>query len=117
MQVDAGCFSDDVTCWGCVVQNQDGETIMSACHKDNISIEPLLAEALGVCWGLQLAVAKQWRKVKIYTDAQTVAQCFDRKIVVATINHVILDCKELIRNLNVVKVEYISRMLKTKKSC
>lgn len=44
----------------------------------------------------------------IQTDAQTVAQCFDRKLVVATINHVILDCKELMNSLDVIKIRKLN---------
>lgn len=52
--------------------------------------------------------------MKIQTDAQTVAQWFDRKLVVATINHVILDCKELMNSLDAVKIEHINRKINVK---
>jgi len=92
---------------------QDNSVSLSVV-KDNINSEPLLAEALGIHWGLQLAVSQQRRKVTIPTDAQTVAPWFDRKLVVATINHVILDCNELTNSLNVVKIDHISRKLNVK---
>ncbi|GAU23137.1 hypothetical protein TSUD_305850 [Trifolium subterraneum] len=41
--------------WGLALRNLNGETLFSACKKEDISVDPLLAEALGVRWALQVA--------------------------------------------------------------
>ncbi|PNY17774.1 hypothetical protein L195_g014526 [Trifolium pratense] len=58
--VDAGCFSDGTTCWGCVIQNQYEVIPLLACREEDISSDPLMAEPLGV---LQLAISRQLKKL------------------------------------------------------
>ncbi|PNX85341.1 hypothetical protein L195_g041409, partial [Trifolium pratense] len=55
MFVDAGCCNSGHTVWGLVLRNMNGETTFSACKREDITAEPLLAEALGVRWALQVA--------------------------------------------------------------
>lgn len=54
--IDARCFRDGFTCWGCILRNQHGEVIFTASKREDIATDPILAEALGVRWCLQLAL-------------------------------------------------------------
>jgi hypothetical protein len=53
--VDACCFSNGSTGWGLVAYDQPNSIYISACRKENIEIDLLLAEVLGIRWGLQTA--------------------------------------------------------------
>lgn len=48
LYVDAGSFSDGVTCWGLCVVDPNENIISSACKRDQISVDPLMTEALGL---------------------------------------------------------------------
>jgi hypothetical protein len=45
--VDVGCSSSGPTVWGLVLRNSDGETVLSACKREDFSVDPLMAEAMG----------------------------------------------------------------------
>ncbi|CAJ2633120.1 unnamed protein product [Trifolium pratense] len=38
-----GCFSNGYIGWGLSIHNQVGETIFSACKRESISVEPIMA--------------------------------------------------------------------------
>lgn len=46
--VNAGSFSDGITCWGLCVVDQNENIIFNACKRDQISVDPLMAEAMGL---------------------------------------------------------------------
>jgi hypothetical protein len=46
--VDVGCCVAGSTVWGLVLQNIDGEIVVSACKKEKIILEPIMDEALGL---------------------------------------------------------------------
>jgi hypothetical protein len=48
ISIDAGCCAEGSTVWGLVLQNIDGEIVVSACKKEKIILEPIMAEALGL---------------------------------------------------------------------
>ncbi|WJX73217.1 hypothetical protein P8452_57026 [Trifolium repens] len=50
------CFSNGYTAWGLSIHNQIGESIFSACKRESLSVEPVMAEALGIRWALQAAI-------------------------------------------------------------
>jgi hypothetical protein len=56
--VDARRFMDGSTECCLVIHNQAGETIFSACKREFISVEPIVAEALGIRWALEIAIAQ-----------------------------------------------------------
>lgn len=92
--MDAGCFSEGQTGWGLIIRNHRKEVILSACRKENIRVNPTLAEALGIKWGLQTAVDKNLQKVVIEYDAAEVVNCINRKSFLACIDNY---CSGLLR--------------------
>jgi hypothetical protein len=108
-QVDAGCFPDGYTTWGCVFKNQAGDISMATCKKENIVTDPCMAEALGVRWCLQLARNQGMQSVQIQTDALVVAECILGKRTNASLEPIIVDCIELLNSFNVAAVCYIGR--------
>lgn len=60
INVDAGCFKDGATGWGVIVRNHKGEVLLAASKKENSSMSPTLAEALGIRWSLQLALEQHF---------------------------------------------------------
>jgi ribonuclease HI len=109
--VDAGCFTGDATGWGMVIYNQSGHVVLSACRKELIDVEPVLAEALGVRWCLQKAIELNLKDIVIVSDAAIVVNCFNSNNSVAVIDLVIQDCKLLIEQLDRVVVTHVRRHL------
>ncbi|CAJ2678968.1 unnamed protein product [Trifolium pratense] len=104
--VDASCFSGTATGWGMVVYNFLGH-VLSACRKDLIVVEPVLAEAMGVRWCLQQAIASNMKDIVIFSDAATVVHCINSNVSVAVIALVIQDCKLLMEQLDRVVVSHV----------
>jgi ribonuclease HI len=109
--VDASCFSGTATGWGMVVYNHLGHVVLSACRKDLIDIEPVLAEAMGVRWCLQQAITSNMMDIVIFSDAATVVNCINSNVSVAVIELVIQDCKLLMEQLDRVVVTHVRRHL------
>jgi len=59
------------------MHNQRGETCVSKCKREDIDVEPLLAEALGVRWALQVAKEQRITSISIYSDAANVVSCIN----------------------------------------
>lgn len=80
------------------VRNHKGEVLLAASKRENLSMDPSLAEALGIRWGLQLAKEQQLNKVIIESDAAGVVNCINDKCCMATIDPFIQDCKLLLQH-------------------
>ncbi|KAK2404541.1 hypothetical protein QL285_053869 [Trifolium repens] len=109
--VDAGCFSGTATGWGMIVYNHMGDVVLSACRKELIDVEPVLAEAIGVRWCLQKAIEANMKDIVIASDAATVVNCINSNKSIAVIEIVIQDCKLLIEQLDRVVVTHVRRHL------
>jgi ribonuclease HI len=107
--VDAGCNSNGPTVWGLVVKNQDMITTFSASKFDDIAVDPMMAEALGVRWAIHLVREQGLHSVSIYSDAANVVDCIYNKVKIAAIEIVAQDCRELLFSLTNVNVLFIRR--------
>ncbi|GAU37237.1 hypothetical protein TSUD_375390 [Trifolium subterraneum] len=107
--VDAGCSMSGPIVWGLVLRNSDGETILSVCKREEISVDPLMAETLGVRWALQLVIDQGINSVSIHSDAANVVNCINRKSSFAAINLIAEDCRNLMTCLANVCVLFVSR--------
>ncbi|RHN71717.1 putative ribonuclease H-like domain, reverse transcriptase zinc-binding domain-containing protein [Medicago truncatula] len=107
--VDAGCCAGGPTVWGLTIRNQNGEVILSKCKKEDIDVGPLLAEALGVRWAVQVAIEQGINSVAIHSDAANVVNCINGKASFATINMVAQDCSVLLSSLSNACILFISR--------
>lgn len=86
-----------------------GEVVLSKCKKEDIDVGPLLAEALGVRWAVQVVIEQGINSVAIHSDAANVVNCINRKSSFATINMVVQDYRELMSSLSNVCILFISR--------
>jgi hypothetical protein len=55
--------------------NQVGEAIFSACKREFISVEPIVADALGIQWALETLIAQGLSLFSISFDALNVVSC------------------------------------------
>lgn len=84
ISVDAECFHNRFTTWGCYIKDKEEMTTLS--HKEErISVEPTLAEALEVRWSLELSRSQQWHKIVIQTDALVIADYTHKKYYVTVL--------------------------------
>jgi ribonuclease HI len=111
MFVDAGCFSNAQTGWGLVLKDHSGVVIWSACRRDDIEVTPILAEALGLRWAIQTAISQGIQCISFACDALEVVNCVNTKSVVASIDPIIIDCKNLLENIPSVMVYHVPREL------
>ena len=95
IQVDAGCFPEGFTTFGCIFKDGRDSVYFSACNKEEVSIEPVLAEALAIRWCLQLAKEKGLQDVTIQSDALAVVECFRGSNSLASIDLIVLDVRPL----------------------
>ncbi|CAJ2654058.1 unnamed protein product [Trifolium pratense] len=107
--VDAGCCNSGHTVWGLVLRNLNGETVFSACKREDITAEPLLAEALGVRWVLQVATDQGINSISIYSDATHVVNCINKRSNFAAINLIAQECRNLMAGLTNASVMFVSR--------
>jgi hypothetical protein len=105
--VDANYFSNGSTSWGLVAYDQPNSIYISACRKENIEIDPLIAEVLGILRGLQTAKNSNWQTVTIMSDAEVVVKCINSKVYVAAIYHIVQDCRELLLALQSTNVMFV----------
>jgi hypothetical protein len=69
----------------------------------------VVAEALGLRWGLQTNMDPNLSHVLVQLDASQVVDCFNGELSLASIDSFILDCKELLINLVDIYVSLIKR--------
>ncbi|CAJ2671609.1 unnamed protein product [Trifolium pratense] len=100
--VDAGCSVNTPTGWGLVFKDHNSVTTFSACKRDDISVDPIMVEALGIRRAIQLARDLGLNYVSIFSDAATVAK-------IAAIDIVVQDCRALISSLLNVSVMFVRR--------
>lgn len=60
-------------------------TMLSVYKEERISVEPTLAEALGVRGSLELSRSQQWHKIVNQTDALVVADYTHKKYYVTVL--------------------------------
>jgi ribonuclease HI len=107
--VDAGCNSNGPTVWGIVFKNHDMITTFSASKYDDIAVDPVMAEALGVRWAIQLVREQGLQSAFIYSDAANVVDCIYNKVKIAAIEMVTQDCRDLLSSLPNVSVLFVRR--------
>lgn len=108
----AGCFLQGFTTFGCVFKDGPYSVYFSACKKEEVSTEPVLAEALATRWCLHLAKEKGLQDVIIQSDALAVVKCFRGSNSLASIDLIVLDCKALMKDFSSVSANYVCRNLK-----
>ncbi|PNY04967.1 ribonuclease H [Trifolium pratense] len=111
IQVDAGCFPDGYTTFGCVIKDCSGMISFSACRKENLLVDPLLAEALAIRWCLQVAKDQNLKEVIIQSDALVVVECIRGSNSIACIELIVTDCKLLMSTFSSVSINYVCRDL------
>ncbi|MCH79497.1 isoflavone-7-O-methyltransferase [Trifolium medium] len=97
--------------WGLVAYDQPNSVYISACRNESIEIDPLLAEVLGIRWGLQTAKDLNWPTVTIVSDAEVVVKCINSKAHVAAIDHIVQDCRVLLLDFHDPNVMFVKRDL------
>ncbi|CAJ2652968.1 unnamed protein product [Trifolium pratense] len=107
--VDAGCKLNGPTVWGLVLKNHDRITTFSACKCDDIAVDPIMAEALGVRWAIQFVREQGLHSVCIFSDAENVVNCIAKKVKIDAIEMVAQDCRELLSSLPNVSVLFVRR--------
>lgn len=95
VQIDVGCFQYGYTGWGLCIRNQQGSLIYVACKKENIPIDPLLAESVGPAWCFTVVQSLGLSWPAFLTDVVVVVDCMLDRTMRATIDPIILDCKHL----------------------
>lgn len=92
-----------------LARNYKGEVNYAATKIEKIKSSPTLAEALGLRWCLQWANEKNFSSLVIETDAELIVKCLYGKLNLALIEAVILDCQEILSQMQNTTVVSIRR--------
>jgi len=109
VNIDAGCFEGNYTCWGLIVRDHRGHVQAAATKREKLKCSPTLAEAIGLRWCLQWINDQNLQNVVVEMDAESVVNCILRKLKIAEIDFIIADCLDILfRHFNV-SVVYAKR--------
>ncbi|CAJ2627787.1 unnamed protein product [Trifolium pratense] len=109
INIDAGCFKNNYTCWGLIGRNHQGVVQVAATKRERMSCSPMLAEARGLRWCLQWIKDHNFQNVVVEMDAENVVNCFLGKINIVEIDLVVADCLDILFSLLNVSVLAVKR--------
>jgi len=109
VNIDAGCFKDNYTCWGLISRDHQGVVQAAATKRERITCSPNLAEALGLRWCLQWVKTQNLQNVVIEMDAANVVNCIMGKLNCVEIDFIIVDCLDILVSLLNVSVVAVKR--------
>lgn len=109
VNIDAGCFKDNYTCWGLISRDHQGVVQVAATKSERITCSPNLAEALGLRWCLQWVKTQNLQNVVIEMDAANVVNCIMGKLNCVEIDFIIVDCLDILVSLLNVSVVAVKR--------
>lgn len=111
IQVDAGCYVNDLVALGCVIKNQADDVILSASNRESIAADPATAEALAIRWSLQKTQELNLDRVLVQSDALVVVDCLNDINFSAALEPLISYCKLIMSSFSQCTVMFISRNL------
>jgi len=109
VNVDAGCFEGNYTCWGLIDRDHRGNVQAAATKSEKLKCSPTLAEALGLRWCLQWIKDQNLQNVVVEMDAENVVNCILGKLKIAEIEFIVADCLDILFSLLNVSVVYAKR--------
>ncbi|GAU37276.1 hypothetical protein TSUD_160260 [Trifolium subterraneum] len=92
-----------------VTGNHNAEVVFAATKKTEFVAEAVVAEVLGLRWGLQIARGLNLSNIIFELDASLVVDCFKDLLSLSSIDHFIIDCKELFCSLANCSICAVSR--------
>jgi hypothetical protein len=108
--IDAGRDQHGKVTWGLVIRNNKEEVVYAAMERADVVAEPVLAEALGLRWGMLLVRRLHLRNVMFELDASVVVNCFNGLLHIANLEPFIKNCLELSTSLDGCSVVYVNRL-------
>lgn len=109
IQVDAGCFVDGFTYFGCVFKDKDSKVEFAACHKEFISVKLALVEILALRWCLQLALDLRLDRIVVQSDTLSVVDWVNFVHPQVVLELVAQDVRLLLRSFCEASVMFVSR--------
>ncbi|CAJ2638763.1 unnamed protein product [Trifolium pratense] len=110
VNIDAGRDNLGKVTWGIVIRNHNKEAIYAAMEKSEVVAEPILAETLGLRWGMQVVRNRHLSNVVFELDASVVVNCFNGILDIASIEPFIKDCLELAVCIEGCSVVFVNRL-------
>ncbi|GAU39667.1 hypothetical protein TSUD_60340 [Trifolium subterraneum] len=99
VNIDAGCFKNNYTCWGLLDRNHKGIVQFAATKRERITCSPLLVEALSLKWCLRWIKDQNLQNVEVEMDAENVVNCLLRRINIVEIELIVVDCLYILLSL------------------
>jgi hypothetical protein len=109
INIDAGCFEDNYTCWGLISRNSEGGVLTAMTKRETIKSTPLVAEALGLRWCLNWILEQKLQDVVVELDSETVVKCASGSLCNTDIDMIIVDCLDLLGRLTNVSIVAVKR--------
>jgi len=83
--------------------------LFAATRSADFMVDSLLAETLGLRWGIQSVLDLQFSNVVFEIDASVVVKCYNGLSTIASIIPFISDCHDLFGNLDGCSVSFVNR--------
>jgi ribonuclease HI len=109
INIDAGCFEDNYTCWGLISRNSEGGVLTAMTKRETIKSTPLVAEALGLRWCLNWILEQKLQDVVVELDSEIVVKCASGSLCNTDIDMIIVDCLDLLGRLTNVRIVAVKR--------
>lgn len=110
ISVDVGRFTARNTGWGLVIQDQLFCTSFASCRKEEIVTEPLVGEALGLCWAILTAKERNVLRPCVRTDVVVLVDRLHQKTSRSSIDLIIQICRQLLLDFESPIVTHIKRI-------
>lgn len=96
MNFDAGWAGATGMGLGLVVRDSLGAFQVAATHYQEVRMDPLMAEAVGLRWALNLATNWNLDSLVVSSDCQQLVKAFHSPIEYPSLKNILLDCLQLI---------------------
>ncbi|XP_058742073.1 uncharacterized protein LOC131614517 [Vicia villosa] len=94
---------------GCVIKDHQHNISLSACKREDVSVEVAVGEAMAIRWGLDVASELQLERIVIKSDAKVVVDSVNHILKLAALEPVVLDIKSLLSSFTFSSLLFHSR--------
>ncbi|XP_058778794.1 uncharacterized protein LOC131652829 [Vicia villosa] len=109
VQVDAGCYDNGTMAMGCVVKVEGMRVSLSACRREQLLVNPTVAEAMAIRWALSLMQSIHLDNAVLQSDALSVIDSIWGLSYIADLEPIVADCKHLLACFRNVTVSFVGR--------
>ncbi|XP_058768576.1 uncharacterized protein LOC131642328 [Vicia villosa] len=109
IHVDASFSVPGTLTMGCIIKDLHHNISLSACKRENVSVDVAVGEAMAIRWGLDLATALRLERIVIKSDAKVAVDCVNDIQKCAALDPVVVDIKSMLSSFSSSSLLFHSR--------